>query len=105
MAMVPVYEDGVIIATVEYNHKLDRWDGHDFTNGGLGRHLGITKLEDGRFVLIYGTQFEGEKDYAEVATDEEALQEILKSGNEELLDEPKYAELKELMDKKMIKEV
>lgn len=46
MAMVAVYEDGVIIATVEYNHRLDRWDGHDFTNGGLGRHLGITKLED-----------------------------------------------------------
>ena len=30
---------------------------------------GLTKLRDGRFVIIYGSQWEGERSYGVVATD------------------------------------
>ena len=53
---VNVLEDGVVIARVEYNNNLDFWDGHNWTCGSTGRHLGLTQLRDGRFVLIHGTQ-------------------------------------------------
>ena len=94
---VNVYDDcGDVVARVRYNQDLDFWDGRNYTCGSTGRHKGLTKLKDGRYVLIHGTQWQGEKDSAEIITTEEALQEILKSGNTELLDTKKYAELKEL---------
>jgi L-cysteine desulfidase len=94
--MINVYEDGRIIARVNYNSNLDYWDGHNWTCGGVGYHKGITKLKSGKYVLIYGTQWEGERDYAEVISKEEALQEILRSGNESLLD--KFDDLKKLYE-------
>jgi len=64
-----------------------------------GRHLGITKLKKlDAFVLIHGTQWQGEQDTAEIVTDEEALQSILRAGQEKLLNEPKYSRLKELWE-------
>jgi hypothetical protein len=39
------------------------------------------------------------KDYAYIVSKEEALQEVLKSGNLELLEEKKFAELKTLYEK------
>ncbi len=92
--MINVYENETIIARVNYNSNLDYWDGHNQTCGSTGRHKGITRLKSGKYVLIHGTQWQGEKDYAEVISKDEALQEILKSGNEELLD--KFKDLKEL---------
>lgn len=88
--MIPVYNgyfggDGDVIARVHYNNNLDRWNGRDWSCGDVGRHKGLTRLKDGRFVLIFGTQWQGEQDYAEIISKEEALQEILKSGNEKLL--------------------
>ena len=103
--MVNVYDDdGNVIAQVEYNNALDYWDGNNFTCGSAGHHKGITKLEDGRYVIIYGTQWQGERNYAKVVSDKEALQEILKSGNEKLLDNNKYVSLKKLMEENLIKE-
>jgi predicted RNase H-related nuclease YkuK (DUF458 family) len=61
----------------------------------------LTKLKDGRYVLIHGTQRQGEKDYAIVISAEQALQEILKSGNHYLLETKKFRELKELYEKQM----
>lgn len=105
---VNVYEDpfseGPIIARVRYNNDLDYWDGSNWSNGGVGRHKGITKLKDGRFVLIIGTEWIGEKDFGYIITPEEALQEIIKSGNVELLERKKYLELKKLLQEKMIEE-
>lgn len=94
-----------VIARVEYNQLLDSWDGSDWQNGGLGMHLGITKLRDGRYVLIRGTQWTGERDYAWIATDEEALDAILQSDNTELLERKKFARLKDLAAKRLIPEV
>ena len=104
---VNVYEDEFlkeVVARVRYNQNLDFWDGRNFTCGSTGRHKGLTKLKDGRYVLIHGTQWQGEKDWAEIISPEQALQEILKSGNTELLETKKFRELKELYEKQMVDE-
>lgn len=93
-----------VVARVRYNSCLDYWDGRNWTNGGVGRHLGLTKLKDGRYALIYGTQWQGEKDYGKIVTPERALQEILKSGNSDLLNTKKYAELNALYEKNVTEE-
>jgi len=87
MAKVNVYEDGKVIARVQYNDNLDYWDGKNWTCGSMGRHLGLTRLrKSGQYVLIHGTDFLGEQDRAEIVTDEQAYQAILTSGNIELLE-------------------
>jgi hypothetical protein len=101
--MIPVYDyEGEIIAEVEYNSNLDFWDGRNWTNGGTGRHSGLTQLSDGRYVLIHGTQWQGERDTAEIITPEQAIQEIMRSGNMELFD--RFPELRELKEKTIIRE-
>ena len=91
MAKVNVYDkNGDAIGRVEYSTNLDVWDGSNWTAGSTGRHLGITKLKnpaDGKqFVLIYGTQWQGEQDRAELVSDSEARQAVLKSGRNDLLE-------------------
>ncbi len=87
MVKVNVYEGGKIIARVQYNDNLDYWDGKNWTCGSPGRHLGLTRLrKSGQYVLIHGTDFQGEQDRAEIVTDEEAYQAIASSGNFELLE-------------------
>ena len=93
-----------VIARVTYNSNLDYWDGKNWTNGGTGYHKGITKLKDGRYVLIIGSNWQGQKDYAYIVEMETALQEILKSNHLELLDLKKFSELKELYENSMIEE-
>ena len=97
--MIPVYEDQEIVGQVKYNSNLDSWNGHNQTCGSTGRHKGITMLKNGKFVLIHGTQWQGENDYAEVVSEEQALKEILHHGHDELLDLPKFARLKALKEK------
>lgn len=104
MGKINVYENGDVVARVAYNNKLDRWDGHNWSNGGTGMHKGITRLKDGTYVIIIGSQWEGSRDYGYTVSDSEALQEILRSGNTELLEQKKFADLKELMRKSLIAE-
>lgn len=99
------YGSTTVIGRVRYNADLDYWDGRNWSNGGVGMHKGITKLKDGRYVIIIGTQWQGEKDYAYVVSKEEALQEILKSGNQQLLKTKKYAELKRLYEDTVIEDI
>ncbi len=108
---VNVYENqhglilnGDVIARVRYNQDLDYWDGRNWQNGGVGRHKGITKLKDGRYVIIIGTDWQGERDCAYVVDAEEALQEILKAQRLELLDTKKFAGLKKLYEEKYLLE-
>src|SRR5690554_4697508 len=104
---VNVYADEFheeVVARVRYNQDLDYWDGRNFTCGSTGRHKGITKLRDGNYVLIHGTQWQGEKDYAEIISAKEALQEILRSRNLDLLETKKFKELKKLYEDQMIEE-
>lgn len=102
---ISVYDDGGnVVARVRYNSNLDYWDGRNFTCGGTGRHKGLTKLRDGRFVIIYGTQWQGEKNTARIISPEEALQEVLRSGNTEILDLHKFQELKKLYKENLVDE-
>lgn len=107
---VNVYEDREereregVIARVRYNNMLDYWDGRNHCNGGTGLHKGLTKLKDGRYVIIIGSQWQGAKDFAYVVTEEEALDEILQSENIELLDKVKFKSLKELYENNLIEE-
>jgi len=87
-SMINVYDkDNKIVARVKENRNLDYWDGHNMTNGGTGLHKGITKLKDGRFVLIHTSQWIGDKDYGEIITKEQAIEEILRAGKEELIEQ------------------
>jgi len=97
-AMIPVYENGKIVGQVSYNNNLDFWDGSNYTCGFMGRHKGLTVLKkSGKFVLIHGTQWRGERDTAEVITAERAVSEILESGNHDLFEE--FPQLSEIITK------
>ena len=99
MSKVNVYsESGEVVARVEYNSNLDFYDGSNYTCGSTGRHQGLTKLKDGRYVLIHGTEWEGEENTAEVVSAEDALQAVLSSGNDELLEESRFSELKAMSE-------
>ena len=97
---IPVYADyehGEIIARVSYNTNLDYWDGNNMTCGGTGLHKGLTRLKkSGDYVLVHTSQWQGSRDYAEVISPKQAVQEILKSGNHELFEA--YPELKTIME-------
>lgn len=82
---IPVYDGEEIVGEVEYNSNLDYWDGNNYTCGATGRHKGLEKFGD-NYALIHGTQWQGEKETAELITPEQAVQEILRSGNTELFD-------------------
>ena len=99
MSNVNVFDGGEVIARVTYNQKLDYWDGNNWQNGGNGRHRGLTRLDTGEYVLIRGTDWEGERDTGEIITPEQALQEILKVNATELFEEPMFQELKQLHEK------
>ena len=99
-----LFLNGNVIARVRYNTNLDYWDGRNWQNGGVGRHKGSTKLKNGRYVIIIGTDWQGERDYAYVVDADEALQEILKAQRLELLDTKKFAGLKKLYEEKYLLE-
>ena len=100
--MVNVYCEGELLGRVKYNNELDFWDGHNFQNGGAGYHKGITKLKKygEPFVIIEGSDHAGDRDYAYTVEDEEALIEIIKSDNLELLERKKFARLKKMYEEK-----
>lgn len=93
---VPVLENGKVVARVDYNDALDYWDGHNYTCGSTGRHMGYTRLKSGKWVLIHGSQWQGEQDSAEVVSAEELVQAAARTGK---LDElvKNYPELKEML--------
>ena len=97
---INVYEDEKIIARVRYNTILDYWDGHNWQCGSPGKHKGLTKLKDNRYVIINGSDWQGDSDYGTIISKENALQEILKSQNLQLLKMKKWKELKKMYDEK-----
>jgi len=102
MGVSVINESGEILGEVGYNDNLDFWDGSNNTCGSTGRHKGLAKLSDGQYVLIHGTQWQGEKASAEVISPEQAVQEILSSGNTELFDE--FTELQAVREKNILHE-
>ncbi len=84
-------EGGDVIGMVRYTANLDHWDGRNWTSGSRGHHLGVGKTKDGRFYACYGTQWEGEEDYAIIISEKEAKRLVLKHSParyEELFGEP-----------------
>ncbi len=103
---VPVYDENErVIAMVNYTENLDMWNGHDWTNGGAGHHLGLTKLKSGKYVLVHGTNWEGESDHGEIISPEAALDHILRAGSLDLLEMKKFSDLKTLMGTKLEQEM
>ena len=103
MSTVNVYEgdrhEGGIIGRVTYNECLDHWDGHNHTCGSTGLHLGISRLKkSGQMVLIHGTQWQGNHDYAEAVTDQQAIQAILANNPRVMAD---YPHLQEIADSQL----
>ena len=82
-----------IIARVNYSSNLSTND-----------RRGLTKLKDGRFVLIQAATRQGECDSAHIICKERALQEILSYGSLELLNTQRFRELNELYQNTMIEE-
>ena len=102
--MVNVYnKQGELIATVKYNNNLDVWNGSNWQNGGNGRHLGLTKLEDGTYVLIHGTDWQSERDYAEVITSKKAYEYIMEY-DPSMLEWKAFKELKRF-DEELLQEI
>ena len=93
-----IFNSYYLVSRVKPNRLLDFFDGQNYTDGRPGCHKGITKLQDGKYVIIETSQWPGAKDYAYVVSDKEALREILKSGNEELLELKRFRKLKELSE-------
>ena len=91
MSLVRCFHEDEVIGMVEYTDNLDYWDGRNHTCGSTGRHLGIGKTKDGRFYLCHGSQWQGERDYAVIVTEEEAKRVVLRNNPdvyEEMFDEP-----------------
>ena len=101
----PVYKK-YVVGQVRYNECLDFWDGVCWSTGSQGSHLGITKRMDGHYVLIHKYEYSsGAVDYsANTVSNREALNAILETGHEELLERKKFQRLKELKDNVVMKE-
>jgi hypothetical protein len=82
--LVPLHDGERVIGRVYYRDNLDHWDGHNYTCGSTGRHLGIGKTKSGKFFLVHGTQWQGERDYAEVVSEAEAKDQVMRVGDNKL---------------------
>lgn len=98
--MVNILSDDMerVIGRVEANTNLDYWDGNNMQHGGLGHHLGLTRLKTGELVLIHTTNLQGDSDWAEIVDEDKAMQAILIADAVHLLEEPRFKKLKDLYD-------
>lgn len=102
--MVNIYDNnGDVIGTVKYNNNLDVWNGSNWQNGGTGLHLGITKLSNGEYVKINGTDWQGCENSAEIISEKRAFQLIMKYAPK-LLEEEKFKDLKKF-EKDLLTEI
>ena len=80
--LVPVFDENYkLVEYVEANRNLD--EGTDA--GWPGLHHGLSRLSDGRYVLICETDWCCDRNVAYTITPSEALTLVLESNHEELL--------------------
>ena len=80
--MINVYGDNCeVIGLVEYDENLS-----------YNNRLGLTKLNDGSYVLMRGAFYENENTYGEIISEREAFQLIMRY-NDSLLEEDKFKDL------------
>lgn len=82
--LVPLHEGESVIGKVSYTDNLDYWDGRNHTCGSTGRHLGVGRTKDGKYFLVHGTNWQGEQDYAEVVSEQEAKEAVMRRGYDRL---------------------
>jgi len=84
--VVPLYDADYdrCIGQVPYTSNLDQWDGHDYTDGFCGCHLGVGKTRAGQFYFVHGNQWAGARDTALICTEEEARSAVMSAGKEDL---------------------
>lgn len=86
-----VNENEIKIGRVRCTTNLDFWNGEYMSCGKKGQHLGLTKLRDGRFVLVYSfDDFINKKPYTDVISRERALEVINEYKHRELLKTYKF---------------
>jgi len=84
---VPLYNGERCIGRVSYTDNLDVWNGHNYQSGGTGRHLGVGKTRSGKFYLVHGTNWIGERDTARIVSEDEAKQAVMRVNNDRLYTE------------------
>jgi len=89
---------GKLIARVRNNTNLDYFNGEYWFNTEKGSHRGLTKLGDGRYVLMHSYDDESKRDYGYVITEKEALDEIIKAQRFDLFKTKKFKDLKKAYD-------
>jgi hypothetical protein len=57
MKHVPLYDAGENIGTVPLTANLDTWDGLRWRHLHTGCHMGIGKLDDGRYYACYSSDW------------------------------------------------
>lgn len=73
------YKNPEIITRVKYNALLDYWDGSNWSDGNVGCHRGLAYLRASKkYVLIHGSDWQGDNDYGEIISDRRAVLEILR---------------------------
>jgi len=82
---VPLYDaNDRCIGRVPYTTNLDQWDGHNYTDGSCGCHLGIGKTRAGQYYFVHGSQWEGTRDTANICTEDEARSAVIAAGKDDL---------------------
>jgi len=102
---VNVYSDDfdgtgrTVLGRVNCNYNLDYFDGRDWNCGCTGMHAGLTIARDGTYILIHGSQWQNDRNWAEYITMFQALKTIVETDNLDLLQEGRFKELRELYEK------
>jgi len=81
--LVRCFNGDEVAGMVPYIDNLDHWDGSNHTCGSTGRHMGIGKTKDGRWYSCHGSQWENERDHAEIITVDEAKKLCLQHNPDE----------------------
>jgi len=82
--MIPVFDrDNRYVCDVEIVTNLDNYDtGYTYIPGA---HGGIARIQDGRYVFMLVSQWQGDYSWGDIVTPAEALWLVFDSGNEHLL--------------------
>jgi hypothetical protein len=57
MKLVPLYDAGENVGSVPLTTNLDTWDGMRWRHLSTGCHLGVGRLDDGRFYACYSSDW------------------------------------------------
>lgn len=86
--LITVYLDRKAVGMVKLNTILDTFNEECWSYGGVGSHLGLTKLRMAinglSYVLIYSSDWAETENYGALVTENVAKQAVLRTGNKDL---------------------